>query len=66
MDLITGSSHVNLLELQQREGEYIEHQGTTGVVKKWGVTHKQGLQATATCIDMIELSSFYEQITLVL
>lgn len=47
MGLITASLYVNLLELPQREGERIAQQGTTEVLKKWGVTHKQGLQATA-------------------
>lgn len=64
MNLIIGSPHVNLLELQQREGEHIEQQGTTEMVKKWAVIHKQGLQATAICIDLTELKSFYEQIKL--
>lgn len=61
MKLIIGSLHVNLLELQQREGEHIEQQGTTEMAKKWTVIHKRGLQATAICIDLTELKSFYEQ-----
>lgn len=55
MDLIKGSLHVSLLELHHREGEYIEQQRTTEVVKRRGLIHEQGLQATAIHIDLIEL-----------
>lgn len=47
MDFMTESSTVNFLELQQREGEHIEQQGTTEVFKNWGVTHKQGLASNS-------------------
>lgn len=64
MDFMTESSHVNFLEQQQREGEHIEQQETTEVFKNWGMTHKQDLQATAICFDLIELNIFCEQIEL--
>lgn len=64
MDFMTESSPVNFLELQQREGEHIEQQGTTEVFKNWGVTHKQGLQAMAIRFDLIELNIFCEKIEL--